>query len=134
MERQDFSLNVFFKPTELSPYIKPHGRYTYKDLNKIFDETDVLIAPSIWYETFGYTVLEALSYGVPVIVSGNVGAKDIIPNGGGIVIKDITAAKLMNEIAGLSKGKLETMNRCLVEKANITTLSEMTSEIVEECY
>lgn len=127
-------MNIFFTPTEMSPYMKVHGRYTYADLEEIFDETDMLVAPSIWYETFGYTVLEALSFGVPVIVSGNVGAKDIIPNGGGIVIKDITAAKLMNEIAGLTKGKLEAMNRCLVEKANITTLSEMTAEIMEECY
>ena len=30
------------------------------------DETDIMVAPSIWYETFGFTVLEALSYGVPV--------------------------------------------------------------------
>ena len=39
---------------------------------------DVLIVPSIWKETFGFVVLEALSYGVPVIVSDNVGAKDIV--------------------------------------------------------
>ncbi|WP_418895929.1 hypothetical protein [Sellimonas intestinalis] len=30
------------------------------------------------YKTFGFTVLEALSYGVPVLVSENVGAKDLL--------------------------------------------------------
>lgn len=39
---------------------------------------DVLVVPSIWKETFGFVVLEALSYGVPVIVSDNVGAKDVV--------------------------------------------------------
>ena len=46
---------------------------------------DLLVAPSIWYETFGFTVLEALSYGVPVIVSDHVGAKDIVGQNGIIV-------------------------------------------------
>ena len=62
----------------MSPYMNAHERYNYDDLQTIFENTDVLIAPSILYETFGFTVLEALSYGVPVIISGNVGAKDIL--------------------------------------------------------
>ena len=57
-----------------------HGRYSYDELEAIMDETDLLICPSVWYETFGYTVLEALSFGVPVLVSDTVGAKDIIPD------------------------------------------------------
>jgi len=39
---------------------------------------DVLAVPSSWMETFGMVVLEALSCGVPVIVTEKVGAKDII--------------------------------------------------------
>ena len=87
-----FELDVHFTPTVMSPYIKVHGRYTYRDLDNIFQNTDVLVAPSIWYETFGYTVLEALSYGVPVIISGTVGAKDILTDGAGIVLNNITEA------------------------------------------
>jgi glycosyltransferase involved in cell wall biosynthesis len=34
--------------------------------------------PSICKETFSLVALEALSYGVPVMVSDNVGAKDIV--------------------------------------------------------
>ncbi|MDT8716146.1 glycosyltransferase [Clostridium sp. 19966] len=55
-----------------------NGRYKYEDLSKIFQENDILVVPSIWPETFGYTVLEAISYAFPVIVTDNVGAKDII--------------------------------------------------------
>lgn len=134
MERKDFHLNVFFTPTEQSPYIKAHGKYTYKNLEMIFDKTDVLIVPSIWYETFGYTVLEALSFGVPVIASGNVGAKDIIPKRGGIIVDNITVHNLKEAIAGLNRDMLNEMNREILLKADIKTIEEMTKEIISECY
>ncbi len=37
-----------------------------------------VVLPSLWYETFGLIVLEALSIGVPVIVSDTVGAKTFV--------------------------------------------------------
>ena len=54
------------------------GKFDSRSLATVYDGMDVLIVPSIWKETFGFVVLEALSYGVPVIVSDNVGAKDIV--------------------------------------------------------
>ncbi|WP_336837778.1 glycosyltransferase [Sphingobacterium siyangense] len=54
------------------------GKYNNEELENVFAQIDVLIVPSIWKETFSLITLEALSYGVPVIVSDNVGAKDII--------------------------------------------------------
>lgn len=54
------------------------GRYRYSDIREVFDNTDLLIVPSLWKETFSLIVLEAMSYGVPVLVSNNVGAKDIV--------------------------------------------------------
>lgn len=72
--------------------IKTHGRYSYDQLEDIFDNTDLLMVPSIWKETFGFIVLEGLSYGVPVLVTDNVGSKDIVLNnevnkGKGIIIR-----------------------------------------------
>jgi len=134
VKRQDFKLNVFFTSAELSPYMTAHERYTYSDLERIFGETDVLVAPSVWHETFGYTVLEALSFGVPVIVSGNVGAKDIIPADGGIVLENISVQSLENEINKLSAERLRDMNLAIVNGAKIKTLSDMVAEIMRECY
>lgn len=133
-ERQNFCLDVHFEPVESSPYIRTHGRYSYDELEKIFDDTDILVAPSIWYETFGYTVLEALSYGVPVIVSDTLGAKDIIMDDVGIVINDITPKKLYYVIKGLSIRQLQSMNNSIVEHQNIMTIQEMTKQISRECY
>lgn len=125
---------MHFIPTELSPYIKVHERYTYKDLANIFEETDVLIAPSIWYETFGYTVLEALSYGVPVIISGTVGAKDILAEGAGIVVEDINAEKLCSVLQSLTAGKLRSMNAAIVEKQPIMQIEDMSKQLEQICY
>lgn len=57
-----------------------NGRYDYKMIKNIFDNTDLLIIPSICKETFGFIGLEAFSYGVPVMVTDNVGMQDIIVN------------------------------------------------------
>lgn len=132
--RQNFCLDVHFAPSEMSPYINVHGRYTYKELSEIFDETDVLVAPSIWYETFGYTVLEALSYGVPVIISGTVGAKDILADGAGIVVDDITSDKLCSVLEELTAQKLRSMNAAIVEKQPIMQIEDMTRKLEQICY
>lgn len=132
--QKNFCLDVHFIPTEMSPYINMHCRYSYKDLKRIFDDTDVLVAPSVWYETFGFTVLEALSYGVPVVISGTVGAKDILAKGAGIVIDDITPEKLYDELQGLTLDKLKAMNRTIVDSQPIMRIKDMSRQIEKICY
>lgn len=133
-KRQNFCLDIHFVPTEKVPYIQIHDRYSYKDLKKIFDETDVLIAPSILYETFGFTVLEALSYGVPVIISGTVGAKDILTEGSSIVIDSISAKKLSVVLQNLTAEKLRYMNKKIVENQTILQIENMSKIIEKTCY
>lgn len=62
-------------------YFTFYGRYNYSQLKDIFNEVDLLIIPSVCKETFGFIGLEAQSYGVPVMVSENVGFKDLIQDG-----------------------------------------------------
>lgn len=111
-----------------------HGRYSYTELEKIFNETDVLVAPSIWYETFGFTVLEALSYGVPVIISGNVGAKDILAQGAGVVIENIDVSKLFTTLQNLTPDKLRAMNEIIVDQQAIMQIEDMSRQIETSCY
>lgn len=132
--RQNFQLDVHFKYSESIPYMKCNERYRYDELKEIFAETDVLIAPSIWYETFGYTVLEALSFGVPVIISGTVGAKDILADGAGIVIDQISAEKLSNVLLTLDVPKLQQMNQVILDKQEIMTIEKMAWQIEKRCY
>lgn len=54
------------------------GEFTAAEMDGVFNQLDLLIVPSIWKETFSLITLEALSFGIPVLVSENVGAKDIV--------------------------------------------------------
>lgn len=65
-----------------------NGKYSYEELGKIFDSTDLLVVPSIWHETFGFITLEALSYGVPVLLTDKVGSKDLIKKDIGLIVSD----------------------------------------------
>ena len=53
------------------------GKFDRGNLRKVFSDMDLLVVPSI-RESFGFVVLEALSYGVPVLVSEGVGALDLL--------------------------------------------------------
>lgn len=56
-------------------YIINKGKYMHSELEKVFDSIDLVLVPSKWKETFSFITLEALSLGVEVWVSENVGAK-----------------------------------------------------------
>lgn len=129
--KKNFVFNVYADIEESDAFIDVKGKYTSKDLPQIFDNTDILVVPSIWYETYGYTVLEAISYGVPVIVSENVGSKDIIGNAGIIVKANDKASlkkaleKVLKDEKYLKKMNMETFN------CNIPKMQDML-KILEE--
>ena len=58
--------------------IQYKGKYSAQTIGNVYEAMDVLIVPSVCKETFSLVTLEALSYGVPVIVSDNVGAQDVV--------------------------------------------------------
>lgn len=122
--RHDFELRMYQQAARLAPYMRiREGGYRYGELESIFDNTDVLIVPSVWYETFGFTVIEALSYGVPVIVSDRVGARDIIGDGG-IVVKADSVTELKKAIAQLNADKLTKMNRSIINNYKLDSYEE----------
>lgn len=103
----DFVLYLFHPVSKQKPYMSVQKTgYVYADLPKIFAGVDVLVAPSICYETFGFTALEAVSHGVPIIVSDNVGAKDVVQNAG-IVVKAGSVGQLKEAILKLDRSKLD---------------------------
>lgn len=125
----DFELNVFGEIMYPSPYMNIYkDGFKKEELPKIFSKTDILLAPSIWYETFGFTVLEALSYGVPVIISDNVGAKDIVGNAG-IIVKHNDINDFRKEIENLSKEKINSLKDKIRKEIKIKEWNKFCSEI-----
>lgn len=79
-------LNLYTDFDLIRPYVKLHKPYNPSELANVFNDIDLLVVPSLWYETFGFVVTEALSFGVPVVLTDRVGAKDLIKEGFGLII------------------------------------------------
>lgn len=132
---RNFHLTMYNEAQINVPYATVNERFEYSALEKIFDNTDVLIMPSVWYETFGFTVLEALSYGVPVVVTDNVGAKDLIKQSDyGMVIQP-TKEGIRASVESLIKDRkiLKQFNRKIVEEMDIDSVINSSKEI-EKMY
>ncbi|MCC4414513.1 glycosyltransferase [Limosilactobacillus reuteri] len=72
--------DVVENPVFKKSNIENHGVVSPASLQQAYRDMDVLVVPSLWHETFGFVVLEALLQGTPCIVSDTVGAKDFLIN------------------------------------------------------
>lgn len=125
---RNFIIDIFDGVNDVAPYMNINEGFNHKQLDSIFNEADVLIAPSLWWETFGFTVIEALSYGVPVIVTKNVGAKDIVGDGGYIIDGSVEAIKKVIKEILVDRSILENMNK-FIANIDIMTQEDMVKEI-----
>lgn len=57
------------------------GYYEFNDIEKILQNIDVVIVPSIWYENAPLTISTSLAYGIPVITSDVGGMSEMIKDG-----------------------------------------------------
>jgi len=98
IKNNKLSLNLYgqngFRFKELEGLIAGDKRigtptvFDHKDLDKILSDVDILIVPSIWEETFGIVVQEALASHTPVIVTKTGGMQERIIDGvNGFVVK-----------------------------------------------
>lgn len=120
---KNFSLSIYSDTKIEREYLRKNKPYNYEELEDIFKETDLLVVPSIWLETFGFTALEALSYKVPVVVSENVGAKDILPHSE--LVFDINSLKEVLRRLIQDKNKLKEISE------NIKSVKESSQHIEE---
>lgn len=103
----------------LGSFVKFLGRVSEHDLNILYSNHDIFIHPARWYEPFGRTIIEALSHGLPCIVSDTV-SKDVIGDAG-LLFKHDNVEDLVDKIVILlnnvelykllSKNALKYINR-----------------------
>lgn len=132
--RCNFYLNTYLLEGETErPYIRNYKPFTSGQQEEVYEAMDVLVVPSIWRETFGMVVLEALSYGVPVLVSEYVGAKMLIEEHAGcgkiFRIAEGELAGVIREIYD-DRTKLVQINQSIL-KSNIGF--EYTKHVEEIC-
>jgi len=58
-----------------------HGYLSYEKLGKLFDRCGYGIVPSLWYENYGYVIIELMINGLPVIGSRIGGIPETILDG-----------------------------------------------------
>lgn len=73
------------------------GKVSVTEVWKYYSIADVFVHPAIWFEPFGRTILEALSFQLPLIVS-NVGAPPEIIKQAGLVFEKGNVADLVQKI------------------------------------
>lgn len=67
-------------PIQTPPNMTVYGAITKEGKEQLYSNASIYVQPSVT-EGFGLSVLEAMSYGVPVIVTEGVGAKDCVTEG-----------------------------------------------------
>lgn len=126
--KRDFELHLFYPLANPAPYMRVHEEgFAYEQMPQLFADADVLFAPSLWYETFGFTVLEAVSHGVPVVVSKNVGAKDVVGSGG-ILVEPGDHEAIMEIVRDLTPQRLEQLRRNIQQECRVVLWEDFLNE------
>lgn len=129
--QRDWQLNIWGATGESSNnQIKYNGYYKHNELSTLFNDNSLLIVPSVWSETFSLITLEALSYGVPALVSNSVGAKDLILKYDPWFIfndKQTLKSKLSELLS--SKSRLQQFNNSILSTEWSHTITEHSREI-----
>ena len=67
-EQPDY-LELLQKLAAEDPRIRFCGSYSSDQLDAVLQEIDLLVVPSVWYETYSFSAHEALTRGIPVVGS-----------------------------------------------------------------
>lgn len=128
----NFELHIYNQMSSAYSFLICHEPYNANQLSTVMKNIDVLVVPSVWYETFGFTVLEAMSYGVPVVVSSHVGAKDLIINGTTGVIYEQGEEELKCVIKNILDRPqvISELNKNILHLFSIKTMDVHTKEII----
>jgi len=95
----------------------------------------VLVVPSICKETFSLVTLEALSYGVPVVVSDNVGAQDVVKEyDPKFVYHSVEELKALLALLVTDKSKLIAYNKAICDKPWKHDVKSHAQEILNKIY
>lgn len=132
--KTNFTLTIYSDFNKLEEYMQTRPPYKYEELCDVMNSADMVITPRDG--TFGFTVLEALSYGVPVFISEEVGAKDLVQDRVTGIICDCNEEsiyKRMEEILD-NPNMIETMKANVKTQFHIKETEEHSLEIMEKVY
>lgn len=116
MSLKDLILKKSGKPLQVTF----HDHMSRGKLMEYYRESSLCVIPSVW-ENFGYTVLEAMACGTPVVTTDKVGITEYFDQGGVVKVPSENAPALAQAIISLLK------NEELLQK--LRTKARMTAEL-----
>ena len=111
------------------------GYIDYKEIADYLKLSTLVVVPSICYESFSLSTLEAIASGIPVVVSDAGGILEVIDKQSGIVVKrgDNFVTELSYVIENLisNQSMLRGMSVAATERSKLFTDSIMYNRFVE---
>lgn len=132
--KKNFTLTIYHELENPQTYMNVNPPYRYENLGEVMNCADIVAVPHD--VSYGFTVLEALSYGVPVLVTEEVGAKDLIRNNVTGILCDYNIKSMHDSVEKLLDNPctLETLKKNVKEQFKVKNISEHTEEIINKIY
>ena len=101
--------------------IEMKGYVENRSVRQIISQSEALVLPTLWYEGFPMTIVEAFSAGIPVICSD-------LGNSGSLIEDGVTGWKFK---AGSAEGLIEAIKKRQRQSSNI---SDSVRQVFEDYY
>ena len=109
--------------------------FTQDEEDNVWANTDLLVVPSRWPETFGFIVLEALCRGVPVLCSDLVGSQDLLKEiDASLVFHYDDAVELEKKIRMFFEKEYYNQIINKISKAHLESTMEMHARSISTLY
>jgi glycosyltransferase involved in cell wall biosynthesis len=113
------------------------GTVSLSELQKLYQQADLLILPSIWQESYGLPVAEAMASGVPVLATRSGGVPELVEDGvSGRLVPRFEVGALtyvMREMLA-DPDRLRAMGRAARTRAEQLLTWERSARRLEEVY
>lgn len=103
----------------------------YEEVEKVMEESDLIVLPSLNYESFGYAAAEAMGFGVPVIVSDVGGLPEVVGDSGIICKAGNVKAWAQAIKEALTDDELREMN---IKKGLKRAMENFSAEVMAKKY
>jgi glycosyltransferase involved in cell wall biosynthesis len=94
--------------SQAHPHVELLGRRPLEEVLQIIGAARFLVMPSVWYETFGRTIIEAFAKGTPVIASRLGAMAELVEDGAtGLLFTPGDAADLASKVQMLASDPIQ---------------------------
>ena len=113
------------------------GSIPLEELIRLYSQADLLVLPSVWRESYGMPVAEAMASGVPVLASDTGGVPELVDNGvTGMLVPRLDVDALTNALRDLLSDprRLRGMGQAARQRAERLLTWDRSAERLERVY